>query len=356
LLNVFAKRSGDDELRKERVALVRKVAITSLECELPAAAVGDADLAAEIGVDIATVSRWSRGRRRFESPDGEGPARLASRAGMKVLEARGLAASDVDFIVFATNTPDMFFPGAGCLLQSALGCRPVGGLDVRSQCTGFLTALDVASRFVATGMYERVLVAAADTPSHFNARDGRSPHLSCAMSDAAAVALVEAGEGSGEVLAVQVRNDGSLHRDYWCEYPASRFREGTALLGRNRLPLDKAEAGLHFPVADLDRLRDVALARIPEVFGEVVARAGLASVDATLVAHLDARVEEELPARLGAKAGRILRPDLLYAGGASLPVLAAEAAKKGELRSGETVALATSGSGASWGAAIVRMP
>jgi 3-oxoacyl-[acyl-carrier-protein] synthase-3 len=336
--------------------VVRRVAITALEEELPSAAVSDAELARETGIEAGAVASWSRGRGRFESPDGEGPAALAARAAGKALAARGLAAADVDFIVFATNTPDMFFPGDGCLLQSALGCRTIGGLDVRSQCTGFLAALDVASRFVATGMHERVLVAAADTPSHFNARDARSPQLTCAMTDGAAVALLEAGSGNGEVLAVQVRNDGALHRDYWCEYPASRFREGTTLLERNRLPLDKARAGLHFPAADVDRLRDVALARVPEVFDEVLARAGLAAVDATLVAHLDARVEDELPARLGAKAGRNVKPDLLYAGGASLPMLAARAAKSGEIRSGETVALVTSGSGASWGCAIVRVP
>ncbi len=335
---------------------LRSVAITAIQEQLPAARVSDADLAVELGLDASVVSSWSRGRRRFESPDGEGPAALAARAARSALDSRGLGPADVDFIVFATNTPDMFFPGDGCLLQAALGCRTVGGLDVRSQCTGFLTALDVAWRFVATGMHERVVIAAADTPSHFNARDSRSPHLSCAMTDAAAVALVEAGSGNGQILAVQVRNDGALHRDYWCEYPASRFREGTDLLGRNRLPLHKAEAGLHFPSADLDRLRDVALARIPEVFGEVLARAGLAGVDATLVAHLDARVEDELPARLGARAGRIIVSDLLYSGGASLPVLAALARQSGEVKPGETVALATSGSGASWGCAIVRMP
>jgi 3-oxoacyl-[acyl-carrier-protein] synthase III len=335
---------------------VRSVAITAIQEELPAEIVSDAALAAETGLDAGVVSSWSRGRARHESPDGEGPAALAARAAQKALASRGLTAADVDFIVFATNTPDMFFPGDGCLLQSALGCSTVGGLDVRSQCTGFLAALDVASRFVATGMHSRVLVAAADTPSHFNARDSRSPELTCAMGDAAAVVLLEPGSGNGEVLAVQVRSDGTSHRDYWCEYPASRFREGTTLLERNRLPLAKAEAGGHFPSADLDKLRDAALARVPEVFAEVLARAGLRGVDATLVAHLDPRVEAELPAKLGERAGRVLYPDLLFAGGASLPVLAARAARAGELRSGETVALVTAGSGSSWGCGIVRMP
>jgi 3-oxoacyl-[acyl-carrier-protein] synthase III len=175
------------------------------------------------------------------------------------------------------------------------------------------------------------------------------------MSDIAAVALLEAGSGKGEILGVQVRNDGALHQDYWCEYPASRFREGTTLPGRNRLPHDKALAGLHYPSADLDALRALALERIPEVFGEVLARTGLSGVDATLVTHLDARVEAEIAARLGARAGHVVTSSFLYAGGASLPALVAQAKVQGSVKIGETIALVTSGSGASWGCGIVRV-
>jgi len=335
---------------------VRSVAITVIEEELPAQIVDDAALAAELGIAADEVSRWSRGRERRESPDGEGPTALAARAGARALASRGLSATDVDFIVFATNTPDLFFPGSACLLQGALGCRTVGGLDVRSQCTGFLTALDTSWRFIATGMADRVLVAAADTPSHFNARDARTPQLSCSTADAAAVAILEAGEGPGEILAITVRNDGSRHRDYWCEYPASRFREGTTLTERNRLPASKAAEGRHFPAADFDRLREFALARVPEVFTETLARAGVERVDVTLVAHLDPRVEGELPSRLGPAAGRIEVSDLLYAGGSSLAVLVARAKKAGRLASGQLAALVTAGSGASWGCGVVRVP
>lgn len=335
---------------------MRTVAITAVDSELPAAVVSDAALATETGLAEDVVRSWSRSRERRESPDGEGPAALAARAAARALASRDLAPADVDFLVFATNTPDMFFPGSACLLQAALGCRTVGGLDVRSQCTGFLTAIDTGRRFVATGMYDRVLVAAADTPSHFNARDARTPALTCSMGDAAAVVLLEAGSGAGEILAVDVRSDGSRHQDYWCEYPASRFREGTTLRERNRLPLAKAEEGRHFPVADLDRLRELALERIPGVFRDAIARAGVERVDATLVAHLDARVERELPALLGEDAGRIEVSDLVYSGGSSLPVLLARAKAAGRLASGDAIALVTAGAGATWGCGVVRVP
>jgi 3-oxoacyl-[acyl-carrier-protein] synthase-3 len=335
---------------------LRKVVMSAMDAELPALAVPDAALAEELGLDIAAVSSRSRGRGRFESPDGEGPTALAARAATRLLASRGLEAKDVDFVVFATNTPDMFFPGSGCLLQAALGCRTVGGLDVRSQCTGFLAALDTAWRFVATGMVDRLLLAAADTPSHFNARDGRDPHLSCAMGDGAAVVLLEPGEGAGEVLGIDVHNDGSRAEDYWCEYPASRHRDGADFPLRNRLPADKVVEGLHYPRADLDRMREFARTRLPSSFADTLARCGIGRVDATLVAHLDPRVEDELPALLGEAAGRIVASDLVYAGGTSLPLLLSRSRASGALRSGDTVALLTAGSGAGWGCGLVRVP
>lgn len=335
---------------------MRKVRITSLEAELPSAVVRDAELAAEFGLPLDVVAAWSQGRERRESPDGEGPGALAARAASRALASRSLEPKDIDFLVFATNTPDMFFPGSACVLQRELPFRTVGSLDVRSQCTGFLSALDVGRRFVATGMYGRVLVAAGDTPSHFNRRDGGTPELSCAMSDAAAVALLEAGDGDGEILAVETHSDGSRHRDWWCEFPASRHREGDAIRGRNRLPDEKAAQGLHFPTANLDRLREHALANMPAAFAGALAKAGVASVDATFVAHLDRRVEAELPALLGAAAGRIEVPDFLYPGGPALPVLLARAKATGRVKGGQTVALATAGAGVTWGCGVVKVP
>ncbi len=333
---------------------MNSVSVCGVEAELPSVVVSDGELAGLCGLPEQEVQRYSRGRTRLESPDGEGPTALATRAAKRLLTARGLDAADIDFVVFATNTPDMFFPGSGCLLQDALGCRTVGSLDVRSQCTGFLVALDVARRFVTTGTYRRVLVAAADTPSHVNARDGRSPGLTCAMGDAAAVALVERGEQQGNILGIAVHTDGSRVSDYCCEYPASRHFEGPELALRNRLPVAAVAAGKHFPTADFAALREIALTRVPQVFEEALAKAGCRNVDVALVAHVDPDVERELGVAIGERAGRVVTSDLLYSGGASLPVLLSRAVASGSVLSGETVAMLTSGAGVSWGAAILR--
>ncbi|HYB98060.1 MAG TPA: 3-oxoacyl-ACP synthase III family protein [Candidatus Limnocylindrales bacterium] len=330
------------------------VALRDLEAELPGTPVSDAELARELRIEESEVARWSGGRARHESGEGEGPAALLARATQRLLERRGLATGEIDFLVAATNTPDMFFPGTGCVLQSLLEAPPIGALDVRANCTGFLVALDVGSRFVASGRYRRVLVAAADTPSHFNGRNGRTPELACAMGDSACAVLLERAETASEVLAVRVHTDGSRATDYWCEYPASRHREGSAIRGRNRLPADKVAQGLHLPRVNLEALRELALARVPAVFDEALQQAGVAAVDATLIAHLLPDVEEELATRLGARAGSIVRSTLAYSGGASLAVLLAHARSDGRVQAGQTVALATSGAGASWGAAVIR--
>jgi len=333
---------------------MKNVSLCALQSELGPVAVSDAELSQICALPEQEVARYSRGRTRVECPDGEGPTALAARAALRLLSERGLAAADLDFLIFATNTPDMFFPGSACLLQNALGCRTVGGLDVRSQCTGFLVALDVARRFIATGTYGKILVAAAETPSHVNSRDGRNPQLACAMGDSAAVALLEPAEDDGNILGIAVHTDGSRAADYWCEYPASRHFEGPELVLRNRLPVAAVAAGKHFPSSSPAALRELALSSIPAVFDEALGKAGCERVDAALIAHVDPDVECDVGKALGTRAGRVIVSDLLYSGGASLPVLLSRAISSGTVQCGETVALLTSGSGASWGAAILR--
>jgi|GEM_PF-878414 len=338
-------------MRRERV---NGVSLCAIEAELAPVVVSDGELGGILGISEQEVRRYSRGRMRCESPDGEGPTALAARAASRLLSARALDAGDIDFLIFATNTPDMFFPGSACLLQNALGCRTVGALDIRAQCAGFLVALDVGRRFVSTGTYARVLVAAADTPSHVNARDGRSPGLACGMGDCGAAVLLERAGHETEILAVAVHTDGSRAADYWCEYPASRHYEGPELALRNRLPLAAVAQGKHFPTADFAALRELALARVPKTLEEALAEAGCARVDVALIAHVDPDVERELGVAIGALAGRVVTSDLLYCGGASLAALMSRSVAAGTVRSGETVALLASGAGASWGAAILR--
>ncbi len=334
----------------------RDVFLSALVAELPEERVADAALAKRLGLSEPVVAEFGRGRLRAYSPDGEGPADLSQRAAERALESAGRTAADVDFIVFATNTPDLYFPGSGCLLQSSLGCSTVGAMDLRAQCAGFVASLDVARRFVTTGAYDSVLVAAADTPSHYNRYDGESPELACMMSDGGAVALVEAEASGGfKVLSAVHGADGSRSQDYWCEYPSSRAYTTAALPDRARLTVEAAAAGRHFPLFDYQALEETAERVAAPCFRDALAEAGVDSVDVTIVAHLHPDIEREIGASLGAAAGRVVTPGMLYSGGSALPTALAAFSEEGGLDGASTVALVTVGSGASWGAAVLEV-
>jgi len=320
--------------------------------------VSDADLARQLGIDPALVTTYSRGRERRFSPDGEGPADLAARAAASVLADAGLQADALDLVLFATNTPDITFPGSACLLQAKLDAGTVGSMDVRGQCTGFLVALDLARRFVGSGSCERVLVAAGEVPSHQTRFDGLAPELTCLTTDAAAVGVVTAEDASGPALAIrscEVRTDGSLHKQFWCQYPASRNLGRKGAARGERLQKWMVEEGGIYPQADFAAMRDTAVARVPEVFDRALTDAGLNRVDHAIVAHVDPDTEAAMRDALSTRVGRFYEHGNLYAYGATLPVALAELSASGSIEAGQTIALAAAGGGASWGTAIVEV-
>lgn len=333
---------------------MNSVRIVSLAGDVPASLLEDRELSLALDMDLARVASVSRGMKRASAADGEGPADLAAGVAAKALESAGIGANDIDMLVFATTTPDITFPGSACLLQAKLGIRGQACLDVRSQCTGFLTALDVASRFLATGAYGRILLAAADVPTHINRYDGIAPELAILTGDGAAVAIVEAGTGRGELLSIIAQIDGRRHRELWCEFPASRHLGRRGAARGERVTRQAFEAGALFPRADFPALRATALDEVPKAVDSALRSAGLARVDALLLAHVDPLTEDALVEKLAGSCGRVLRRRVAYGFGATLPLALANASDAGELAPGETVALATAGSGASWGAAVMR--
>jgi 3-oxoacyl-[acyl-carrier-protein] synthase-3 len=334
---------------------VTSARIAALRYQTASDVVADETLDRVLGLERGTAAGYAKGRQRYFAPDGIGPTDLAVDPATRALSSARIVVSDLELILFATNTPDLVFPGASCFLQRRLDCATVPCMDIRAQCLGFLVALDLATRFVATETYRRILVACGEVPSHQNRFDGTDPALSCLTADAAAVAVVEEGKGPGQVLAVRVRGDGRAHRDFWCEYPSSRHRERTGVARGQRLTRWMVDEGKIFPVFDASRIRATALQEVPPLFYEALDAAGTNSADATIIAHVDPDTEVELGQRLGARAGRIYRSDVLYAYSASLPIALARATESGRIRPGERVAMVASGSGASWGAAVVSV-
>lgn len=335
---------------------MRPTRIADLEAAVAGEPLGDADLASQLGLSAERVGELAHGRNRTSAPDGIGPAAIGAELTRTVLSRRDLGVDDIDFVIFGTTTPDVTFPGSSCFLQQMLDLPTVGCLDIRSQCTSFLTGLDIARRFVATAAYDRVLVVAADVPSHVLRYDGGEPELACLMGDAGAVALVEPGERGvpGEILGVSTRIDGARYREFWCEAPASRRRvtDGAARFGR--ISADDLTSGAIFPRHDVAKMRETAVDHVPEAFRESLAAAGIPGVDVTVIAHLSPEVASEVAGKLGDASGKVVIGEDAYSFGSALPLALFRAAADGKVNSGDTVAMVTAGAGASWGSAVVR--
>ncbi|HNC98613.1 MAG TPA: 3-oxoacyl-ACP synthase, partial [Myxococcota bacterium] len=133
-----------------------------------------------------------------------GAAELAEHASRQALEEAGLAPSDIDMILFATLSPDICFPGSGCLLQARLGIPGVPALDVRNQCSGFLYSLSVADQFIRTGSMKRILVVGSEVHSTGLDLSTRGRDVTVIFGDGAGAAVLEQTEGESRILDTEL--------------------------------------------------------------------------------------------------------------------------------------------------------
>jgi len=285
-------------------------------------------------------------------PEAQGASDLALVPARAALQAAGIAAEEVDFLVFATMTPDVTFPGSGCFLQDKLGCGTAGALDIRGQCTGFLMALMVADSFLAAGVYERVLIASAEVHSSWLDYGERGARVAALYGDGAAVAVLGRGSNGAGLGAVVCHADGRMYDKFWCEYPASRVHP-------TRITLEHFRAGGHFPAIDFAAVEEFGREQLPAAVREAVTRAAvdIEAVDAFVLSHL-------MPEVVAAAAEELRLPEakVICAGerhghltAAGLPVALSEAMSAGRLGAGSRVCLATCGAGFTSGAAVLTL-
>ena len=324
--------------------------ILGLGSALPTRRVGNDELARSLGRNGEEIGRASGVEARYYAEDGQGPSDLARVAAERAFAATGLGPGDVEFLVFATATPDVTFPGSGCYLQDKLGCGTIGALDVRAQCSGFLYALDIADQFLRAGTYRNVLVAAGEVHSSGLDFSPRGAEVTPLFGDGAAVAILDAA-GDGLVHTI-LHADGTDLESFWCEFPSSR-RVPTRFLPED---LDRAR---HYPRLDPERVRRDGTKQMAEAVDEVLAGASvkLADVRRFVLHHVYRDVAETVADRLGIRDRAVLEGrDGGHIASASLPLALCRARERGDVAAGDLVCLATAGSGATWGASLLVCP
>jgi 3-oxoacyl-[acyl-carrier-protein] synthase-3 len=325
-----------------------------------------------------TSDEWIRERsgveaRHFVDP-GVGTSDLAVPAARRALESAGIGPGDVDLVVFATMTPDHYFPGSGGLLQTKLGMPAVPCFDIRQQCTGFVYGLQLADAQIRAGNAKTVLLVGAEVHSGFmpwteaqfeyvygrsttpptteeRAWNNRFRHLTVLFGDAAAAVVVRASEdGERGVMGAIVRSDGA-------EYD-KLYVPGTGFKRRPYTSVEQIAAGDHIPAMDGRQVFRMATTRMSEVAQELLGRHGVKPQDLSLVLMHQAnqRISEYVQKALGLRDDQVCHNIHKYGNttAATIPLLWDECAASGRVEPGGLVLMVAFGAGMSWGAVLLR--
>jgi len=303
---------------------------------------------------VPTSDEWIRERTGIQQRhfvDKEiGASDLGYEAAQIALQRAGLKASDLDFIIFATLSPDYYFPGSGCVMQQRLGVPGIGALDVRTQCTGFVYGLAVANAFIQCGQYKRILLVGAEVHSTGLEFNERGRHIAVLFGDGAGAVILEASDGEHGILSTHLHADGRYAKELWAENPGSRRIP--------RLYPGMLEDGSCFPQMNGRDVFKHAVTKFPEVIMEALKTNNLTLEDVKLVIPHQAnlRISEAVTHRLGIAPEKVFNNIQRYGNttAASIPIALDEALEQGRVHEGDLVILASFGSGFTWGSAALR--
>lgn len=298
---------------------------------------------------------------------------MGVEAAKVAIERAGITPQDIDFIVFATLSPDYYFPGCGVLLQRAMKMKEIGALDVRNQCSGFLYALSVADQFIKTGMYKNILVVGAEKHSFGLDLSTRGRNVSVIFGDGAGAVVLQPTDqssGSGKnqgILSTHLHSDGEsaeilamynpgTHANHWKEEKYADFDE--AEIAQMFFSHAMIDNGQIFPNMDGPAVFKKAIVKFPEVILEALKANNLQTADLQLLIPHQAnlRISQFVQQKLQLRDDQVYNNIQHYGNttAASVPIALCEAWEKGLVKEGDLICLAAFGSGFTWASALLR--
>lgn len=323
-----------------------------------------------------TSDEWIQERtgiqeRRFADKHKETTSSMGAAAARVAIERAGISMDDIDFILFATLSPDYYFPGCGVLVQRELGmtASEVPALDIRNQCSGFVYGLEVADQFIKTGKYKNILFVCAEMQSmglDFRT-EGRG--VSVIFGDGAAALILQPTEREDEgVITTHIHSDGTHAEELALLNPGCHggYHIGTERFG---YPDPDTYGGMFVTQKMMDDVMfsptmngqlvfKNAVTKFPEVIKEALDSAGYQSTDIDmLVPHqANLRISQFVQKRLGLRDDQVYNNIQRYGNttAASIPIAMCEAWEEGKIKAGDLVCVAAFGSGFTWGSALLR--
>ncbi|WP_026764360.1 MULTISPECIES: 3-oxoacyl-ACP synthase III family protein [Sediminibacterium] len=306
--------------------------------------------------------------RRYAHRTEETTTTMGVEAAKIAIERAGITPQDIDFIVFATLSPDYYFPGCGVLVQRAMQMKEIGALDVRNQCSGFVYALSVADQFIKTGMYKNILVIGSEKHSFGLDFSTRGRNVSVIFGDGAGAVVLQPTEKEGQgILSTHLHSDGESaeilamynpgsHANHWGAKNYADFDEAEiSQMFMSHQMIDNAQ---NFPYMDGPAVFKKAVVKFPEVIVEALEKNGYQSTDINmLIPHqANLRISQFVQQKLKLHDHQVYNNIMNYGNttAASIPIALCEAWEKGLIKEGDLVCLAAFGSGFTWASALMK--
>ncbi len=322
-----------------------------------------------------TSDEWIRERSGIETryfvEQGTTTSDLGAGAARKALEDAGVAKEEIDYIVFATMTPDHYFPGCGGILEDKLGLSNVPALDIRQQCTGFIYGLQISDALLKGGQARTVLLVGAEVHTGFMpwtkwdyllGRGGEPPTAEekavyttfrdrvVLFGDAGGAVVLRQGDGDTGLLGFQVHSDGANFKDLYVP--------GAGFARRPYVNEADVREWRHVPEMNGRAVFKTAVARMPEVVRELCKKQGVqvAEIDLLIAHQANLRINEMVQRVLGLPDDRVYNNIQRYGNttAATIPIAFDECRKNGRIRPGNLVCFVGLGAGFHWGAALMR--
>ncbi|BDQ12992.1 3-oxoacyl-ACP synthase III family protein [Sediminibacterium sp. TEGAF015] len=322
---------------------------------------------------METNDEWIQERtgikeRRYAHRTQETTTTMGVEAAKIAIERAGITPQDIDFIVFATLSPDYYFPGCGVLVQRAMQMKEIGALDVRNQCSGFVYALSVADQFIKTGMYKNILVIGSEKHSFGLDFSTRGRNVSVIFGDGAGAVVLQPTEKEGQgILSTHLHSDGESaeilamynpgsHANHWGAKNYADFDEAEiSQMFMSHQMIDNAQ---NFPYMDGPAVFKKAVVKFPEVIMEALEKNGYQSTDIDmLIPHqANLRISQFVQQKLKLQDHQVYNNIMNYGNttAASIPIALCEAWEKGMIKEGDLVCLAAFGSGFTWASALMK--
>ena len=299
------------------------------------------------------VERTGINERRWIKDNSESTSSMALEASKNAIADAGIDKTEIDFIIFATLSPDYYFPGPGVTLQKDLGLDTIGALDVRNQCSGFVYALSIADQYIKTGMYKNILVVGSEYHSGGLDKSTKGRGVTVIFGDGAGAAIVSKSPNADRgILSTHLHSQGEFAEELTLIGPSTRRWVPEIIDGAGK------DDEAIYPYMNGTFVFKHAVTRFPQVIGEALTQNNLKSTDIDLLIPHQAnlRISQFVQQKMGLREDQVFNNIQKYGNttAASIPIALAEAKLAGKVKEGDLICLAAFGSGFTWASALIR--